>query len=88
MLLSEVPFEDLRIGQVVRRTDNGAEAWIFALNAERLSSPRPMLRRPRYDEVFMQHKNGNESSGFQMVFSNFELTDKILTLRERMSWTK
>lgn len=86
--LSEMPFNTIRIGQVVRLDHTGKYAWVCALDAERIVvRDHPSQYGPRYDALSVQHESGNISTMlFHMICDNMEVIDRVLDDKERMDW--
>lgn len=88
MKLSEMPFNEIRIGQIIRIDATGKYGWICGLDAESVAKNK-LSKGPRYDSVEIEYESGNISTPiFHMSCNNLEVVDKILNDKERFNWQK
>ena len=88
MKLSDVPFSQIYIGQVVKFDRSDQYAWICGLIAEFIPTrDQDRLLKPRYDEISFQHENGKISSAiFHMMCDRVQTIDRVLNAEERLTW--
>lgn len=88
MKLSEIKFNEIRIGQVVKFDHSGKYAWVCNLDAECVNKTiSDRIYSPRYDELTFVHESGNVSPHvFHMNCDHAEIIDKILDDDERKNW--
>jgi heat shock protein HspQ len=85
MKLSDYPITELKIGQVVKREDNGFLGVIVQINWEitgykinRDTIKSTNYRKERYSTVVILFENGSLSSAFKMILDNFEILDNTI----------